>query len=256
MIRSVLIADDEPNARAYLSMLIDGRADLKLLGALHHGQEVLTFCKTLMPDILILDIEMPGMSGLEAAKLLTRKPTNSVIIFSTAYDQYAIEAFEVAAIGYLLKPFSQKQLNDVLNRALEQLITKDRAQFNEKIQQVWDKLEQQTNVYIREIEIKEKGLIRQIRTEELVYIESDSEYVRLHTGRSSFLYRQALSLLEKQLPPSFRRIHRGIILNTRFLASHKYLGDSRFEFTMTNQSKLISSRSYRSTINTWLSKDN
>lgn len=255
MIRSVLIADDEPNARDYLSRLIEKRSDLRLLGAMNNGQDVLNYCKTLTPDIMILDIEMPGMSGLEAARLLTRNADPSIIIFSTAYDQYAIEAFEVAAIGYLLKPFNEQQLNEVLNRGLMQLETKERAHFSERIQQVWDKLERQPNVYLREIEIKEKGLIRLVKTEEIIYLEADSEYVKIHTSGSSYLHRLALRVLEQQLPPSFRRIHRGIILNTRFITSHKYLADSRFEFTMSSQAKLISSRSYRSSINTWLLKD-
>ncbi len=255
MTRSVLIADDEPNARDYLSRLIRNRSDLELLGAVNNGQEVLNYCKTLMPDILILDIEMPGMNGLEAARSLIRNLTNSVIIFSTAYDQYAIDAFEVAAIGYLLKPFNEKQLDEVLNRGIAQIAIQEKANFSERMQLVWDKLEQQPNVYLKEIEIKEKGLVRHIKTEELLFLEADSEYVKLYTRRSSHLYRLALRILEQQLPPSFRRIHRGIILNTRFITSHRYLGDSRFEFTMTNQSKLTSSRSYRSSINAWLSTD-
>lgn len=252
MIRSVLIADDEPNAREYLARLIGKRADLKLLGALSNGQEVINYCKTLMPDILILDIEMPGLNGLDVARTLTRNPVNSVIIFSTAFDQYAIEAFDVAAIGYLLKPFSESQLQSSIDRGIEQLNTQDRAKFSEKIQQVWEKLEQPPNTDLHEIEIKEKGLIRRIKVEDLLLLEADSEYVKLKTLRYTYLHRVALSILEQQLPAQFHRIHRSIIINTRFVVSHKYLGNSCFEFTLTNQIKVTSSRSYRQSINDWL----
>lgn len=252
MIRSVLIADDEPNAREYLARLIGKRSDLKLLVALSNGQEVINYCKTLMPDILILDIEMPGLNGLEVARALTRNPVNSVIIFSTAYDQYAIEAFDVAAIGYLLKPFSESQLKSSIDRGIKQLNTQNRAKFSEKIQQVWEKLEQESNTDLHEIEIKEKGLIRRIKTEDVLLLVADSEYVKLKTFDYTYLHRVALSIMEQQLPAEFRRIHRSIIINTRFVISHKYLGNSCFEFTMTNQIKISSSRSYRQSINEWL----
>lgn len=252
MIRSVLIADDEPNAREYLTRLISKREDLKLLGAMNNGQEVLKFCQTLMPDILILDIEMPGTNGLEVARILTRKPTKTIIIFSTAFDQYAIEAFNVTAIGYLLKPFGQQHFNQVIDRGLMQLITQDRAEFSERIQEVWEKLERTPEVYLQTIEIKEKGLINSLQVRDLILLEADSEYVKLHTNRSVILYRAALSLLERQLPLHFRRVHRSYIINTKQMTSYKYQGENRFEFTMTNEMKVTSSRSYRDAINEWL----
>ncbi|MDW3190985.1 MAG: LytTR family DNA-binding domain-containing protein [Cytophagales bacterium] len=254
MIRTVLIADDEPNAREYLTRLISKRDDLKLLGAMKNGQEVLNFCQTMMPDILILDIEMPGVNGLEVARMLTRKSIKTTIIFSTAFDQYAIDAFNVAAIGYLLKPYGQQQLNQVIDRSLAQLMTQDRAEFSKKIQSVWEQLERKPNDHLQAIEIKEKGLIRTIPAEELIQLEADSEYVKLHTHQSVFLHRTALSLLEKQLPPYFRRVHRSFIINTNHMTSYKYLGENRFEFTMTNKMKVTSSRSYREAINQWLTK--
>ncbi len=254
MIRSVLIADDEPNAREFLKRLIDSRDDLKLVGTLNNGQEVLNFCQTFMPDILILDIEMPGLNGIETARALSRKLSQSVIIFSTAYDQYAIDAFNVAAMGYLLKPFNKVQLDQVIDRAIFQLVTQDKAAFSEKIQKVWERLDKKPNVYLEEFHIKEKGLVRTVSTQDIIYLESDSEYVKLHTARSTYLHRAALSVLEHQLPPDFKRIHRSFILNIQAIESHKYLSDTRFEFLMKNQDKLTSSRSYRASINVWLTE--
>lgn len=252
MTRSVLIADDEPNARQYMTQLIESRPDLKLVATLSNGQEVLDFCRTWMPDILLLDIEMPGVTGMEVARSLSRKMTQSIIIFSTAYDQYAIAAFEVAAVGYLLKPFSKAQFNEVMDRANDQLLTINKAHFSEKIQTVWDQLGQTSNTHLEAITIKEKGLIRTIKVEEIIYFESDSEYVKIHARQGTDLQRIALNVLTQQLPPAFHRIHRSIILNACCIVSHKYLSDNRFQFTMSNGAQLTSSRSYQPSINQWL----
>lgn len=251
MKKSVIIADDEPSAREYLERLLQNRSDIELKAKLRNGNEVIEFCRTLKPDIILLDIEMPGLDGMSVARKLSGSLTKSVLIFVTAYDQYAIEAFRQAAVGYLLKPFDEQELNEVLNRALRQLETLQKADFNKQIEALWDQMEKQSSTSIDFFEIKEKGLIKKVMIDELLYLESESEYVKLVTRKKTYIQRLSLKVLEDQLPNAFHRIHRTFILNDRHVVSWKYSNES-FSFTMTDDRVLRSSRSFNQSIKDWL----
>ena len=252
MKRSVLIADDEPNAREYLLRILSSRNDLEILGGLKNGQEVIDFCKTLSPDIVILDIEMPGINGMQTAKYISKHYPSTVIVFITAFDQYAIDAFEYATIGYLLKPFGQTDLNRVLERAISQLNMIEKANFSDHMNSLWDKLERRDNKHITYFEIKEKGFIHSIEVSDILFIQSASEYVQLITSKKSFLQRLSIKMLADQLPSTFHRIHRTYIINEKYVSSWRYLSDGRFQFKMTNDQSIASSRSYKAKISEWI----
>ncbi|MEQ6123600.1 response regulator [Pseudotenacibaculum sp. MALMAid0570] len=127
---SVLIADDEPHARRYIKELLSEDKDVEIVYECKNGQEVLNFLKNKVPSIIFLDINMPGLTGVEVAAKI--KSTGSLIIFSTAYDQYALKAFEVEAFDYLLKPYDQKRFTDVLQRAKSTVERFQQAKFGEK----------------------------------------------------------------------------------------------------------------------------
>lgn len=124
---SVLLVDDEPHARRYLKQLLTQDDEVEVIHECKNGQEVLNFLKTQEPHIIFLDINMPGISGVEVAEQL--KSTSSLIIFSTAYDQYALKAFEVEAFDYLVKPFGEERFYGVLNRAKEVVHKLQQASF-------------------------------------------------------------------------------------------------------------------------------
>lgn len=243
---NVLIVDDEPHARRYLADLVRNQPQLTLIGECGSGREALAFCKNQTPDIIFLDIQMPGMTGVEVAQKL--KDTSSLIIFSTAYDSYAIKAFELAVQDYLLKPFSEERFNDVLNRAIEQLQSNKKEAFTERMQVIFEHFEKGASEKIDHITIKDKGLEVRIDTNDIFYISVSSVYLIIHTKGKESLYRSSMNLIEKQLPKSFVRIHRSLIINTDHVISHKYLNDSTFNFEMIDGKTLRSSRSYKGAI--------
>ena len=248
----MIIADDEPNAREYLVQLINEMPSLKLMGAYKNGAEVIQFCKTMVPDIILLDIEMPGINGIDTARKLMQMNPNCLILFITAYDHYAIAAFELMAIGYLLKPFSTNEFEKVINRAEQMLQDRDKLQFQERIERLWKHYHSPKKTFLKTIEIKEKGLIVTVQVSDILFIKSDSEYVQITTHKGTYLQRQSLTLLLDQLPDHFHRIHRSYILNSDKIQSWRYLVNGTFQFQLAQDFSIRSSRSYQNSINDWL----
>lgn len=243
---SVLIADDEPHARRYIKGLLDQEAEVGVVHQCKNGKQVVEFLKHQEPDLIFLDINMPGLSGVEVAKKI--KATNSLIVFSTAYDEYALQAFELKAFDYLLKPFDRPRFKDVLQSAFDAIETKKQAQFGQKFERLFDEYKQTLSPHLSSITLKEKGFTTEIKIDEILYIEASSVYVILHLKGTSKLYRVSLNLLEQQLPYHFLRIHRSFIINTSHVASVRYLNNSTYQFEMPNGDKLTSSRRYKDAI--------
>ncbi|WP_340074136.1 LytTR family DNA-binding domain-containing protein [Leptobacterium sp. I13] len=247
MIR-VAIVDDEPNARRYLSGLLKQDAEIHLVAQLVNGRAALELLEKDILDIVFLDIHMPGINGIEVAMKIMEKH-NVVIIFSTAYDQYAIKAFESEALDYLLKPFDSKRFFHVLDRAKEQVKLKEQKQFNEKLTSLYKNFQRSQAPHFTTFIIKEKGIERHLDIHEVIYLEANGIYVNLMTTDKKYLYRASLQLLEEQLPEElFIRVHRSIILNRKHIADIKYLNNNTFSFTMENGKTLTSSRSYKNDI--------
>ena len=242
---SVLIADDEPHARDYLRQLVEGAEHLDLKGVCESGTAVLKFCKTFTPQIILLDIQMPGLNGVETARQLMAQDSPPVIVFTTAFDQYAIEAFEVAALAYLLKPFSKAQWEQAMLRARAWVDTHQKAQFDLQMQALFERYQGSQSSHLEYFDIKEKGLVHRVLCGDILYIVSDSEYVRLHTARQYWLQRTALELLDQQLSPSFLRIHRSYIINRDKVMNWQYLNNGTYRFEMADGQELKSSRSYQ-----------
>jgi len=243
---SVLLVDDEPHARRYLKQLLTQDDEVEVIHECKNGQEVLNFLKTQEPHIIFLDINMPGISGVEVAEQL--KSTSSLIIFSTAYDQYALKAFEVEAFDYLVKPFGEERFYGVLNRAKEVVHKLQQASFSEQFADLYKAYNQTLLPHLIEFVIKEKGFEKKVGVQEILYIEASGIYAVLHQKSGSVLYRTALNLLEQQLPPNFIRVHRTFIVNTDFIDSMKYLNNSTYSITMQNEDVIISSRKYKETL--------
>lgn len=247
---TVLVVDDEPHARRFLSTLLKKNDAFHLLGECANGREAINFCKTQTPDIIFLDIQMPGMTGIDVAFQLRK--TGSLIIFCTAYDQYAIQAFEVEALDYLIKPFTDKRLNAVLHRAKEMIELNQRKVFGDRVERLFNTFNQSTSPTLTEIVIPNKGLEEKVPVTSIIYIESSSVYVIIHTKRKQFIYRTTLELLSNQLPKEFIRIHRSYIVNSKFVVKSKYLNNNTFSFEMSNSKDLKSSRTYKKSIAAFL----
>lgn len=243
---SILTADDEPHARRHIKQLLSKDEDIEVISECKNGTEVLNFLSTKEPDILFLDINMPGISGIEVASKL--KSTKSLIIFSTAYDEYALKAFELEVFDYLLKPFGEKRFKEVLNRAKLVIEKTRQATFSKKFADLYRDYNQTIEPHLTEFIIKEKGFKKTIKVNEVMYLEANTVYAVLHTDSKKILYRASLNLLEQQLPPNFMRVHRSYIVNNTFIASCIYLNNSTYMITMENKDKIISSRKYKDEI--------
>ena len=209
---NVLIADDEPLARETIKMLLAEQVDIDEIYEAGDGNQTLALASKHKPHIIFLDIEMPGMSGIELAKHL---PPESVVIFATAYNEHAVTAFELNAIDYLLKPFDDERFFTALERArgrLKEEQQEDYAKISEIIQQM---LTEQQKPYRERLVIRDPGRIRLVDVEQINYITGAGNYyaeIHLSDGKQ-VLHRETLSALEEQLDPSiFVRIHRSSIV--------------------------------------------
>ncbi len=211
MLMNILIVDDETLARENIKSLLKNQSDINNVFEAENGALALEVAEQHQPDIIFLDIQMPGQSGIELAEKL---PSKSVIIFATAYDQHAITAFDLNAVDYLLKPFNDERFFDALQRARKALLSPETTNFqqvNELIQQM---KAQADSPYKTRLVIKDPGRIRLIDIEQINYISGAGNYAEIHLlNGKSLLHRETLSALEKQLDPKlFIRIHRSSIV--------------------------------------------
>lgn len=213
MIRTIII-DDEHLARARIARLLRSYDQFELVGEASNGKEGIKLMKT-NPDVVFLDIEMPDMSGFEMLEQLSDPP---FIVFSTAYSQYALEAFNADAIDYLLKPYDEARFMKMLEKVGAYMgisITKKGA-------------------YLNEIEVQERGFSHVLSLKDVRYIEAFGNYVKLHTDRSH-VWRSTLNNLAGQLDPGkFVRIHRSVIVNYDWVQRVSYKGKNVFNLELDN----------------------
>lgn len=241
---NTIIVDDEPHARRYLADLLGEDEELEVLAALKNGREALSFLAENDVDLVFLDIHMPGINGLDVMRQL---PAGSgpFIVFTTAYDQYAITAFESYALDYLLKPFDKQRLKKSVDRVKEQLNLRQESDFHQQMIKLYQDFKDARSPQMTEFVIKEKGFEKTVKAKDILWVEANSVYAELHTNQNKYLYRAALNLLEKELPAEFLRIHRSVIINTTHVQKTAYQNNNTYAFTMDNGHQLISSRSYK-----------
>jgi len=202
----VLIVDDEPPARERLHSLLAEIADTEVAGEATNGREALERTHALNPDVVLLDVRMPGMDGLETARHLNVLEEPPAIIFTTAYDQYAVQAFEAHAVGYLLKPVRQEQLAAALTRAGR--LT--RAQLQKLA--AAEAGERRSHIAARH-----RDGLRLIPLEEVQYFLADQKYTTVRHVKGEDLIEDSLRLLESEFGTSFVRIHRNALIGVKYL---------------------------------------
>ena len=257
---TVMLADDEPLARGYLEDLLEAMPDIEVLGSFKNGSEVLKACRDNPPDVLILDIEMPVLTGFDVVKRLQADDMPS-IIFATAYDNYAIDAFDLNAVDYLLKPFD----SDRFAIAIERVRTEFRSDpslkgrlisASRQIQKVAD---DEAPV---EAERTDSGrlAVRDGRETELVtineidWVDAAGDYMCLHVGGKTHIMRSTMKELLAKLPErDFVRIHRSTIVNIHRVTSVSSLSKGEFRLQLGSETSLKVSRNYRKSIASLLS---
>ena len=203
----VLIVDDEPPARERLRSLLEEIGNLDIIGDAANGTQALKLAVDLSPDVVLLDVRMPGMDGIEAARQLNSLVEPPAVIFTTAYDEYAINAFDAQAVGYLLKPIRKEKLAAALNQAGR--LTRPQLQ---RIAAATEAPPRRTHIAARNRE----GL-RLIPIEEILFFFADQKYTTVRHLKGEDLIEDSLRSLEEEFGPAFVRIHRNALVSVRYL---------------------------------------
>jgi two-component system LytT family response regulator len=241
----VVIADDERPARSFLAAMLRTFEDVEIVGEATNGTEAVQMIESEKPDLALLDLQMPEVDGLGVVRLL-RKNTMPLIGFVTAYDEYAVKAFDVNAVDYLLKPVDQARLRETLNRAHERLEREDfRAEETSHLRAAAADYEDATRVsYLERIPVRERSEIILLPVRRIASVIADGELLQITTAtneRYSINYR--LKELETRLDPAlFVRLARGTLVNIEMIARVSPLPGGTFAVTLNNNQQLQSSR--------------
>ena len=239
-----LIVDDESLARERIRDMLASDLQIEVVGDCANGQDAIAAIKLLLPDLVFLDVEMPGIDGFGVLEAISseRLPT---IIFVTAYDQYAVRAFEVFALDYLLKPFDQERFDKALRRAKAQLSIEQNDALNQRILNALEAIKTRP-VHLERLVIKMNGHVFFIKAEEIDWLEAEGNYVRLHAGKESYLLRDTISALESQLDPKrFIRVHRSAIVNIDRITELQPWFHGEYRIILREGVQLTLSRTYR-----------
>ncbi len=242
-----LIVDDEPLARERIRMLLESDESIEIAGEFGDGASAVTGIQTGRPDLLFLDVQMPEVDGFEVLSALDADQV-PVTIFVTAYDQYAIRAFDVCAVDYLLKPFDRSRFLKALGRARKQieLNASTAGAQSDLSTRLLGLLEQaRPDTYLQRFVIKSGGRVSFVKVDEVDWVEAAGNYVRLHAGRETHMLRETMSALEQELDPrKFVRIHRGTAVNVERIKELRPLFHGDHEVTLADGVRLTLSRSY------------
>lgn len=232
---NVVIVDDEPPARELLRAYAAQRPDLRLIGEAEDGESALELIDRLAPDVVLLDVHMPGVDGLEVASRLRDADHAPHIVFVTAYDEHAVGAFDVEATDYLLKPVTAERFNRALDRCVDAAVeppgpsvVPDRPRSTPK-----------------HLVIRDRGRITLLRVTDIDWIQSEGDYVRVHLGSKSYLIEKTIADIETLLAPhGFARVHRGAVINLDRVRELHVEGSGRYALVLANGAQLVVSRSY------------
>ncbi|MEM6892059.1 MAG: LytTR family transcriptional regulator DNA-binding domain-containing protein [Bacteroidota bacterium] len=234
--KKVVIADDEKAGRQLIKEYLSDYPDLVLVAEANNGVDAIREINTFQPDLVFLDIQMPGKTGFEVLNYLDEIPH---IIFSTAYDEYALQAFEVHAVDYLLKPYTKARFKTAIER-----LSQDQNQLQALVQNVV----LNDSTYPSRVLVQFNKKLISIKVEEIVWVEAYGDYSKVHTGSNAFLSNFGISELESKLNPAvFVRVHRSSIINLDQVKELDRYGKS-YDVTMSNGEVVRVSRGYMDTL--------
>jgi two-component system LytT family response regulator len=249
----VLLVDDEPLARERLRRFLEKEAEVEMVGECANGREAVSAIKRHSPDLVFLDVQMPELDGFGVLAELKHEPMPA-IIFVTAHDQFALRAFEVHALDYLLKPFDRERFQKALRRAMDHLQRRAAGTLDQRLsalladvapgQKYWDRLA-----------VKSAGRVIVLKTEDIDWIEAADNYVNLHVGNESHLHRETMATLAERLSPEkFLRISRSTIVNVDRIKELQPLFHGEYSVLLRNGARLTLSRGYRDKLDQLMGK--
>ncbi|MDD3875050.1 MAG: LytTR family DNA-binding domain-containing protein [Bacteroidales bacterium] len=237
MILKAVIIEDEQLARSIVKNYLEDESNVQLIGEYADGFSGVRAINELRPDLVFLDIQMPRLTGFEVLELIDYQP---LIIFTTAYDSFAVKAFEVSACDYLMKPFSKERFNKAVAAAVEAYSSKVSKMAN--INKLHKTIENSGET-LQRIAVRTGSKVDVISVEDITYIEAQGDYVGLHTGKDMFLKEKPMSFYEKKLDQNiFVRIHRSYILNINCIERLEYYDKENYVARLKNNKTLKISR--------------
>ena len=241
MLRTIIV-DDERLARQKIRTMLARETDVEILGESANGSDALELIRRERPDLVFLDVQMPGLDGFAVARALGPEIT-ATIIFVTAHEQYAVRAFEVHALDYLLKPFDRSRFRMALERARHQFQSGDHVACARRIEAMIRELKPG---HLERITVRANGRVFFVRTEEVDWIEAADNYVKVYAGSARYRVRQTIKSLESQLDPAqFARSHRSAIVKLDRVRSLDPMAAGEYLLTLSTGAKVALSRGYR-----------
>lgn len=240
-----LLIDDESLARDYLRLLLAENEEVEIVGECNNGFEAVRLIEQLNPDLIFLDVQMPEMDGFAVLQKLDQSQL-PIIIFTTAYQQYALRAFEFHALDYLLKPFDRERFTVALNRAAER--RQNESQRGDEQLQITELLKNVAGkpLYPERFLIKLNGRIIFLKAAEIDWVKADDKYVHLFSGQTSHLVRQTLSAIKQELDPAvFVQVHRSAIINIERIGELQQMFNGEYRIVLHSGAKITVSRGYK-----------
>lgn len=256
----VLVVDDEPLARMRIEDLLSHVEGAELAGTAANGVEAVERIRALRPDVVFLDVQMPGKTGIEVVREIG-PDAMPVTIFVTAFDQFAVQAFDVAAVDYLVKPFDDERFEAAFARARQRLALEGLGALREKLLAVLQDPAaapaqppgSAAAAYLERIAVEMRGKVKSVPVDQIDYIVASGPYAELHVGDRRYLIREAMQTLEERLDPSrFMRVHRSMIVRLDLIETlHRGAGGD-YEVQLKNGARVKVSRSRREALERWL----
>jgi two-component system LytT family response regulator len=239
-----LIVDDEILGREVIREMLRGDPEVEVIAECASGLEAIDVLRLLDPDLVFLDVQMPEMNGFEMLEALgpERAP---LVVFVTAYDQYAVRAFEVYALDYVLKPFDHDRFDRAVRRAKDQIRKERDSNLSQRIVALLEDVKLKPR-YLERLVVKAGGRVFFLKTEEIDWIEAEDNYVRMHAGKESHLFRETIRGLEAQLDPGcFVRIHRSALVNIDRVKELQPWFHGEYHVILVDGTELTLSRRYK-----------
>lgn len=247
----VLIVDDEPLAREGVRLHLEHHSDVEIIGECGSGEEAVDRIEADRPDLVFLDVQMPGLDGFGVLEAIGVDEMPAVV-FITAYDQFALRAFEAHALDYLLKPFEAERFDKALDRVRTQLRGRETGVVGDRLRRLVATLGSKER-YLERMIARTNGKILILRVDDVDWVEAAANYVRVHIGSKQYLVRETMTNLEARLDPDkFLRIHRSVIVRKDRIKELEPLFQGDYSIILVDGTRLTSSRGYRDRIQNFL----